>query len=206
MYNKIAGQSLERICALSDGIFAVAMTLIVLEIRLPHVEIHSEAELWAAFIGLTPQFLTYFLSFLTLGIFWTAQQTQLNFMSRADRDLAWIHFAFLATIAVLPLSTTILAEHISLRLALVFYWLNILLLGALLYASWTHALKQNLIKPETSEALSSAVKRRIMAAQALYAVAMLVGLWNTYLGIGFIALLQLNYAIAPRLGWVYRSL
>src|SRR5271165_4687728 len=119
MYNRFAGQSLERICALSDGLFAIAMTLIVLEIHIPApAAVHSELDLWRALLDLAPRFVTYLLSFLTLGIFWTGQQTQLNFLAHADRDLAWIHFAFLAVISLLPFSTTVLAEFISLRLAL----------------------------------------------------------------------------------------
>ncbi|MCI3180199.1 hypothetical protein C5708_08030 [Caulobacter sp. CCUG 60055] len=73
-YNLFAGGSLERIAALSDGLFAIAMTLIVLEIRVPaHTPIHGEAQLWGALVGLAPRFVTYLLSFLTLGIFWVGQ-------------------------------------------------------------------------------------------------------------------------------------
>jgi len=68
-YNQIAGKSIERIAALSDGLFAIAMTLIVLEIHVPeHTGIHSESELWGALATLSPRVLTYLLSFMTLGI------------------------------------------------------------------------------------------------------------------------------------------
>jgi hypothetical protein len=79
-YNKIASQCLERIASLSDGLFAIAMTLIVLEIHIhEHTEIHSKADLWRALVTLSPRLLTYLMSFLTLGIFWAGQQTQLNY-------------------------------------------------------------------------------------------------------------------------------
>ena len=74
-YNRIAGQSLERLAALSDGVFAIAMTLLVLDIRVPEaVSISSEGDLWRALSGLSPRFLVYLMSFLTLGIFWNGQQ------------------------------------------------------------------------------------------------------------------------------------
>ena len=207
MYNKLAGQSLERICALSDGLFAIAMTLIVLEIKVPaHSAIHSDADLWQALTELTPRFVTYLLSFLTLGIFWTGQQTQLNFFRRADRDLAWIHFAFLAVVSILPFTTTLLSDFIGLKLALVLYWLNILVLGLILYASWTYAERAGLIKADAPDGLSAAIKRRILIAQALYFVAMLLCLYSTILAISVIVVLQLNYAIAPRIGLIYRKL
>lgn len=207
MYNKLAGQSLERIAALSDGVFAIAMTLIVLEIRVPpHGAIHSSAELWQALIDLTPRFVTYFLSFLTLGIFWTGQQTQLNHFATANRDLAWIHFGFLAVVSLLPFSTTLLADYIGLQLALVLYWLNILVLGLILLASWVYAEKAGLVGNETPEGASAAIKRRIVLAQLLYAAAMLVSFWSPAVSISLIVVLQLNYAIAPRLGVIYRKL
>ena len=87
-YDLIAGRSLDRLAALSDGIFAVAMTLLVLDLRVPAREAHgSETALWHALTGLGPQFLTYFMSFLTLGIFWLGQQAQLSQFERGDRAL-----------------------------------------------------------------------------------------------------------------------
>ena len=78
-YNQIAGQSAERLAALSDGVFAVAMTLLVLDLRAPAAEvIHSERDLWHALLPLAPRLLMYMMSFMTLGIFWVGQQTQLN--------------------------------------------------------------------------------------------------------------------------------
>jgi uncharacterized membrane protein len=64
----------------------------------------------------------YLMSFLTLGIFWVGQQTQLNYLSRADRDLAWIHIGFLAAVTTMPFSTTLLGEFITYRLAMMINW------------------------------------------------------------------------------------
>ena len=106
-YNRIAGQSLERLAALSDGIFAVAMTLLVLDLRVPVIgALQPEQPLWASgalqfeqILGgalgkLLPSLTTYFMSFLTLGIFWVGQQTQLNHFTTSNRHLTWIHLAF----------------------------------------------------------------------------------------------------------------
>src|SRR5947209_17916317 len=106
-YHQLAGRDLGRLAALSDGLFAIAMTLIVLEIHLPDPgPIHSEGDLWTALLGLGPEIVTYLLSFLTLGIFWVGQQTQLSHFARANRSLAWIQLAFLAAVATMPFSTS----------------------------------------------------------------------------------------------------
>jgi uncharacterized membrane protein len=113
-------KNLERIAALSDGLFAIAM---VLEIRVPpEGSVYREADLGRALVALSPRMIIYLMSFLTLGIFWVGQQTQLNYLSRADRDLAWIHIGFLAAVTTMPFSTTLLGEFITYRLAMMINW------------------------------------------------------------------------------------
>jgi len=199
-YNRIAGQSVERLAALSDGVFAVAMTLLVLDLRAPALQrIHSEHELSHALLSLSPQLLMYVMTFLTLGIFWVGQQTQLNHLARSDRSLAWIHILFLFAVSIAPFSTTLLAEFTAYRTALLTYWANLLALGGTLYSSWSYATHSGLVKPELSPEVSAGIKRRIVIAQSLYAFGALLCIVNTYWSIGFIVLVQLNYAVAPRL-------
>ena len=204
-YNRIAGTSLERLAALSDGIFAVAMTLLVLDIKTPVKEsIHSEQDLFYSLVTLAPRFLVYFMSVMTLGIFWNGQQVQFNHLERANRHFTWLHIAFLAAISIMPFSTSLLAEYISYRLALIIYWLNILLLGVLLYASWRCARASSLQSAEATTEIVCAIERRILIAQALYAFGAALCFINPYWSIGFIVLVQLNYAVAPRIPFISR--
>lgn len=201
LYNRIQGRNLDRLAALSDGIFAVAMTLLVLDIHLPTAaQVHSEGDLVLALGALGPQWVAYLMSFLTLGIFWAGQQTQLNHMAEGTRDLTWIHLGFLFAITMMPLSTRLLAEFIAYRVALAIYWLNIFVPGAMLYWSWAHATRANLIKPDTPEEVRNSICRRILIAQSLYAAGAALCFLSNWVSIAAIVLLQLNYAIAPRLG------
>ena len=202
-YNRIAGQSLERLAALSDGIFAVAMTLLVLDLRVPARDaIHSEGALWNAAAAIAPQLITYLMSFLTLGIFWNGQQVQLNSFSRSDRHLSWIHMAFLFAVTMMPFSTRLLAEFIHFRSALLWYWANVLALGAVLYLSWSYARRAGLLKDEVTHQVQCAVERRIVVAQLLYAAGAALCFWNIYASIAFIVLVQVNFALAPRLPYL----
>jgi uncharacterized membrane protein len=204
-YNQIAGQSVERLAAISDGIFAVAMTLLVLDLHEPARElIHSERDLWHAVCAMLPQFIAYLMSFLTLAIFWNGQQAQLNRFARTDRHLTWIHMAFLFAVSIMPFSTRLLADFINYRTALLYYWGNIVLLGVVLYLSWRYASRAGLVKDDTSAETRKAVERRILGAQALYALGALLCVINTYLSIAFIVLVQLNFAVAPRIRWLSR--
>ncbi|MEV1171929.1 TMEM175 family protein [Nonomuraea sp. NPDC049784] len=139
------------------------------------------------------------MSFLTLGIFWLGQQTQLNQFERANRHLTWIHLAFLAAVSLMPFSTALLGEYIDYRLALAIYWLNLLLLGAMLLASVTYGHRAGLLKADVDHEIRLAHRRRIVIYQALYAVAVALSAINTYVSIVLIVLLQLNSAVAPRI-------
>jgi uncharacterized membrane protein len=198
-YNRFAGQSLDRLAALSDGLFAIAMTLLVLDLRVPaSALIRSEGALWNALVGLSPHLIPYLMSFLTLGIFWVAQQTQLSQFKRSNRDLAWIHLGFLLSVSLIPFSTGLLAAFLTFRIALIVYWANILLLGFWLYVGWRYGARAGLLRDEAIGEVSRATERRILIAQALYALGALLCVINTYVSIAFIVLVQLNFVIAPR--------
>lgn len=196
---------MERLAALSDGLFAVAMTLLVLDLKVPAAEaIHNDRALLTALVTLAPRLLIYLMSFLTLGIFWVGQQTQLNQFARGDRYLTWIHLAFLFAVTLMPFSTSLMAELIELRTALVLYWLNILALGVILYASWHYARRAGLVNPDLADTIDRAVEFRIVIAQALYAFGAVLCMINTYCSIGFIIVVQLIYVIGPRRGILSR--
>jgi uncharacterized membrane protein len=171
----------------------------------PELEVHSDAGLLGALGQLGPRFLTYFLSFLTLGIFWNAQHAQLNYVARADRHFAWLQLVYLSIVALMPFSTSLLAEFIDLRVAFLVYWLNLYLLGAALYVVWTYAVRARLLRADARPGVQRAFRRRIVAYQVAYGagavVALIVG---TLPAIVVVLLTQLNSALAPRLPWVSR--
>jgi uncharacterized membrane protein len=198
-YNEIAGQKTGRIEAISDGVFAVALTLLVLDLKVPLNDgIYAEGDLLKSFCALTPQLLTYFLSFMTLGIFWTGHTTQFVYINKSDRNLNWISLFFLMLVALLPFTTAFLSKFVTFKLAIGVYWLNILLLGLGLLIHWCYAYKHNLVNiPEADKIIiNKVVLRRIIMAQSMYAVGAALCFVSTYLSIAVIILIQLNYAFA----------
>ena len=146
LYNEVAGSDLTRLAALSDGIFAFAMTLLVLNLGVPaFAGIHSEGDLGHALLQLWPHLLTCVMTFLTLGIFWVGQQTQLSALRAADRALAWLQLGFMFAVVLMPFSTALLAEFVTFRVAILIYWANILFLGLMLYLSQRHAYRAGLV-------------------------------------------------------------
>jgi uncharacterized membrane protein len=216
-YHRFAGSSLERLAALSDGVFAVAMTLLVLDLKAPSAPKRTQAPIWSGGGGsehalahgllhqVAPRLLPYAMSFLTLGIFWVGQQAQLESLTRSTRTFTWMHLAFLLAVTLLPFSTALLAEDTTYRLSIAVYWLNLVALGGALFAGMRYAERAGLMSTETTADMRAAMRRRIIVYQCLYALAALTCLINTYLAIGLLVALQLNSVIAPRIGILDRA-
>jgi uncharacterized membrane protein len=201
----MAGTSLQRLAGISDGIFAVSMTLLVLGLAVPLSISHpTEGELWNELMNLGSNVLIYTLSFMTLGIFWVGQSTQMSQLVRSNRHYAWLMLTFLFAVTLLPFSTGVLAHFSNLRVALVEYWLNIVLLGFMLLAAFEYGLRAHLFDAQQGQ-VARLFRGRVLIAQALYAFATALSiLFPTWVSITLIVLIQLNYVIAPRLPILHR--
>ena len=178
------------------------MTLLVLGLVVPALNglATTEGQLWEAVRKLGPNVLVYTMSFMTLGIFWLGQGTQLGQLGRSNRNYAWIHLAFLFAVTMVPFSTLLLARYYWLRVALIEYWLNIVLLGAALFAGLEYGLRAHLFREEGTSDLAVLMRGRILIAQSLYAGAtLLCVIFPTWVSIALIILIQINYVLAPRI-------
>jgi uncharacterized membrane protein len=172
--------------------------LLVLDIKVPVSEaIKTEKELFDSLCDLMPKFLSYFLSFMILGIFWTGYTTQFSYIDKSDRHLNWICLFFLLFVSLLPFTTAFLSEHIHFKLSIGLYWINIFLLGLVIYIQWVYAYNHDLISGSESEkqTANKLIRKRIIVAQTLYAAGALLCFINIYLSIIVIILIQLNYAL-----------
>jgi len=99
-----------------------------------------------------------------------------------------------------------LAHFITFRVALLVYWLNIVVLGFVLLAGAEYALRAQLFAREGEERRAGirVIRSRVLVAQALYAIATALCVFNTYVSIALIVLIQLNYAVAPRIPLLHR--
>lgn len=196
-YNTIAGKDTGRIVAISDGVFGVALTLLVLEIRVPVLNtIHTEGELMQAFWSLKEKFLVYFLAFMTAGIFWLGHSSQYKHIERSDRNLNWINLLFLLFVTMLPFTTAFLGDYTQFKFPVFVYWFNIFMLGAMLYVNWIYAKKKGLTDKETESTVDKPLKNRIIIAQSLYFIGALMCFISPLISIAFIILIQANYAFA----------
>ncbi len=196
-YNMIAGKDTGRLISISDGVFSVALTLLALDLRVPVMEaVNSEKQLVDAFLALGPKFLVAFMAFMTTGIFWMGHSAQYKYIEKSDRNLSWINLLFLLTVIILPFSTSFLGNYVEYKFPLGIYWLNIFLMGLLLYIHWAYAYRHRFVSEENRELVNKPLRTRIIIAQSLYFIGALFCFISPYISIAIITLVQMNYAFA----------
>jgi uncharacterized membrane protein len=132
--------SRNRVEALTDGVFAVAMTLLVLDIKVPELQAPSDiSQLAVRLLALWPKFLSYTISFVILGVYLVGHHVQLSFIRKVDRPLLWINLLFLLWVALVPFSTALLSEYPMAQIAITLYGLNLIAIGLTLALHWWYA-------------------------------------------------------------------
>ena len=139
-----------RLLALSDGVIAVAITLLVLDIRLPEGfgEL-SDSELWAALVALWPRFLAYLLSFYVIANFWFSHRSKFNHIIKTDGRLMWINMLFLLTVGLVPFTTNLIAESGG-TVSTMVYAASMVVSGLSLSGIWLYASANKLIDPKVT--------------------------------------------------------
>jgi uncharacterized membrane protein len=147
------GLPLTRLEAFSDGVFAIAITLLVLEIAVP---LAAEKDLLGALADEWPSYLAYVISFLTIGWVWVGHAAITSHMERADGLFVRLNLLLLLVVAFLPFPTRLMADYFGNsepeRVAVVFYGLVLLAIAALISALWRYATRaKELLRVELTD-------------------------------------------------------
>lgn len=153
----------KRIETLVDGIFAIAMTLLVLSIDVPQLpDSVSNAVMQQALLDMLPHFYIYGLSFVLLAIFWRINHQQFYRIKRADTWLLWINVLWLMFVALVPFSASLVVDYGHLQAPEVFFHINMLLIGMFLYFSWYYATSKGFVEGLTPEEVTSTRKINLL--------------------------------------------
>jgi uncharacterized membrane protein len=140
------GFSLERIAFFSDAVFAIAITLLVIDLRVPElVEDASDATLQAALEALLPRVFGYLLSFFVIGLYWLAHWRRFHYIVRSNEGFAAINLLLLGCIAFIPFPTALLGEHGDRAVPVVIYVLSLSAAGIVGTVSWLYAARTGLV-------------------------------------------------------------
>jgi uncharacterized membrane protein len=176
--NLTSGKEPVRLIALSDGLFATVLTLLVLDLRIPDA-LNASAIDPAAFIKwLGPHLFSYLLTFLVGGTYWLAHHRDFDHVVRFDRTLLGYNLLFLLFIGLLPFSTATISLGEFKGNGYPFYWAvyaaNIILAGIMLNLTWNYAVSHHLITPETTEQQSRQITIRHLITPAVFLLSIVV--------------------------------
>ena len=165
-----------RLEAFSDGVFAIAITLLVLEIAVPAV---SEGDLLIAVIELWPSYLGYLISFTTIGAIWVGHTAITHYLHAVDAGLLRLNLLLLLVVAFIPFPTGLLAENIeepaNERVAATIYGGTLLAASVVLSAVWRYALSAGLIDPEARRTELRYLTQRLAPGLAAYVGLIVLG-------------------------------
>lgn len=179
---RVRGLPKNRLETLADGIFAIVMTLLVLDLRLP--ETIAAGELASAIAGLWPQFATYFISFVVLGIYWFAHHQVFNFLARVNRTIVWLNILFFMGIALTPFAAFLLGNYPDEPAAIAFYGILLGVLPLLGYVIWRYMTADHgLVDRELNPVLVRKVSLWLLGGPAVVPIAVGLAFVNTYLSL-----------------------
>jgi uncharacterized membrane protein len=186
--------STNRTEAFSDGVFAIAATLLVLELKVPQVEPGSLAD---ALLENWPSYATYVVSFLTIGIIWVNHHTIMDRVKRVDRPLLFINLVFLMLVAAIPFPTALLADYLGEghddRLAAVIYGGTMWFMGLAICAIWAYAVRSGLLEEGVDRNLARKSLRVFAMGVPAYPIGILASILSAELGLVVYALVALFY-------------
>ncbi len=191
-----------RLETLTDGVFAIIMTILVFNISVPELILFTEGDfaserLSAKFADLWPDFLAYVISFSTLGAFWVAHHRVFRWILYVNRPLIWINISFLMVIGLIPFSTTLLTQFMHSQNSIFVFSFNAILAGLLIYAIYYYVKRNTELVDKSVQALiEKSSSRRVLATVLTYSVSIIFSF--IYLPVSmFLLLLVLVPEIIP---------
>ena len=190
---------INRVEAFSDGVFAIAITLLIIEVKVPHGPEVGSRGLLFALMDLWSSYLGYVVSFLTLGIMWVNHHQMFEYIRSANRRLMLVHILFLMAVAFMPFPTAVLAEHLpraDTRLAATaFYGMCVFITILLFNAVWAAGIAgRDLVREDVSEARLLAITRHYRYAPLAYLLAAVLTIVNVWVSLLAHAALGIYYA------------
>lgn len=182
--------SFERVVFFSDAVFAIVITLLVLELKVPHLAEHSESSLRHALIELLPRVAGFVISFLIIGMMWIEHHRIFRYIEDYDAGLLWRNLLLLLCVSFVPFPTALFSENFWSRTAFILYTASFGGVATVKYLIWRHAAKANLLKESVTPELERRIARRSLAVPVACAIAIVLAFVS-------ILIAPLSFALIP---------
>ncbi len=185
----------DRIKAFSDGVFSIVITILVLELHVPVIDTPgSGSELMWGLVAIWPKIVTYFATFLVVGIYWIAHHNFFHYTHRSNRGLLWLNNLYLMTVSVLAFTAGMIGSYPENKVAVFFYGLNLLLIGTALSLLWWYVIKNDMVN-EHAKLVVRATRVIIRIPMLLYFIAMLFAFVNVHVSLAIYIIVPAVYII-----------
>lgn len=187
-----------RLESLADGIFAFAMTLLIMSLIFPDtVPESANMEVQDLLFGQADKFINYAMSFILLAVFWLAHHQQFHYIKRTDSRLLWINIFLLMFVTLVPFSTDIVGDFSGQTNAEVLFAVNLLMLGLLFWANWVYATRNHrLVDPELRREIIARGTRRNLVTPAVSLIVLVLSFfipqWSPWLYLSIPVMLSIG--------------
>ncbi len=189
-----------RLESLGDGIFSVAMTILVFELALPVMKGESWNDFFAALKGTWQNFLCYFISFVILGIMWFGHRMMFEYISRTNRYFIFLGVLFYMVVCFVPFSTKNLAHNTFKWHAILLYGVNLSLCNITLFAQWSYGIrKASLMHRELPAEVKKQARILFLISPVVYAVAIAISFFAPEVSIGIYVITPILYLLPNKL-------
>lgn len=168
-----------RVGGLSDAVYAVALTLLVLDLRLPEATLAGDVP--AKLLELAPHLLVYLISFVIIGGAWGSHQRMLSQIRRGDGLLVWFNLFSLLFVTLLPASAALLGRFPDTFIAVVCFAVDVILIQLTAWVLWRHASKHDLINPLLDPRVVTSIGRRLSFSAIMFGLSIPLALLNSNL-------------------------
>ena len=188
--------SKSRLEALSDGVFAIVMTILVLQLGGAAIsDAETTAELDAALLAQWPIFVSYAMSFMVVSLYWVSHHTYFTFIREVNETQLWLNLLFLFCLSFIPFAADLIGEHPDFRAGAVLYGLNLTACTGALYLNWHYAWKRDQLLVNAGLPVSGRFQRRTLRAAVAYFLATGVAWFNPRAGFYLYIAIVLVFAL-----------
>jgi uncharacterized membrane protein len=189
-----------RLESLGDGIFAVAMTILVIELKWPVLKDTSLHSFSVSFHAILPSLLCYIISFIVLGIMWFGHRVMFEYIGKTNRHFIYLGVLFYMMVCLVPLSTRFLAENKLQWGTILVYGLNLSLCNLSLYAQWNYGInRQGFLERELPAEVRKEAKISFLISPVVYTAAIIIAFWLPTVSIVIFIITPLLYLIPNKL-------
>jgi len=184
-----------RLEAFSDGVIAIIITLMILEIKIPDVDANAGAgEIWRGWLGIIPSLISYVLSFIIIGVLWVNHHQFFHQLKHLDKKLLWYNLYLLFWMCILPVSTAFLGRHIQMPEATAVYGFNMFMVSSAfaIMREYVHK-NEHLHIQNLSVGLRKKLRSKIMITVALYFLSIFAGYISIYISLAIFVLIIIIY-------------